>query len=158
MLFHRHASIVSYHIDTFLFNLPGREIPVAGRMEIRLKNLLGIDEKNPPAEFNLLSFQGDHTFEEHHLVSSQTYRHDIKPFGLGYKVTQSPAEVEPAIVIRGLHAGSPNDKGGTDVSKENISKKRNEANSNQVPKGYGGEKELSDLIIHLYIIKSEPLI
>jgi hypothetical protein len=158
VLFHRHDSIISYHIDTTLFNLPGREIPVTARTEIGLKDLRGIDEKSPPTKFNFFSFQGDHTFEEHHLVSSQTYRHDIKPFGFGYKVTQFPAEIEPAIVIRGLHARSPNREGGTDISEKKISRKGNEANSNQVPKGYGGEKELSDLIIHLYIIKSEPLI
>jgi hypothetical protein len=135
MLFHRHDSIISYHIDTTLFNLPGRETPVTGRTEIRLKNLLGIDEKNPLTKFNFFSFQGDHTFEEHHSVSSQTHRYDMKPSGLGYKVTQSPAEIEPAIVVRGLHARSPNDKGRTDVSKENISKKRNETDTDQEPGG-----------------------
>jgi hypothetical protein len=133
MLFHRDASIISYHIDTTLFNLPGREIPVTGRTEIRLKDLLGIDEKNPITKFNLFSFQGHHTFEEHHLVSSQTYGYDIKPSGLGYKVTQSPAKVKPAIVVRRLHARSPNDKGGTDISKENIGKKRNETDTDQEP-------------------------
>jgi len=83
MTFDWHTPIISYHIDTVLFNLPGREIPVAGRLDIGFKNLLGIDEKNPLTEFNLLSFHGHHTFEEHHLVPGQTHGDDLKPFGLG---------------------------------------------------------------------------
>ena len=158
MLFHRHVSIIPDHIDAPLFNLPGRKIPVAGTAEITLIPLLGIDEKDPVTEFNLFPFQGNHPFEEHHPVSGQTHGDDMKPFGLGKKITQFPAEIDPPIVIGGLHAGPLNNEGGADVPEKEIGRKGDETDSNQEPGGERRKKELADLLIHLYIIKSEPLI
>ncbi len=128
-------SIIPYHIDASLCNLPGRKIPVTGTAEITLIHLLGVDEKDPVTEFNPFPFQGNHPFEEHHPVSGQTHGHDMKPFGPGKKITQFPAEIETPVVIGGLHAGSLDNKGRTDVPEKEVGRKGDETDSNQEPKG-----------------------
>ncbi len=133
MVFYRHIPIVAYDIDTILFNSPWRKIPGTGITDIRFLQLLAIHQKSPVLKFNLFSLHGDHTLQEHHSVASEADRDHIKPFRLGEKRRQAPAEVYSAVAVRWLHADSLNDEWNAEMTKKKIGEKPDEEDPDQEP-------------------------
>jgi hypothetical protein len=158
MLFNRHASIISYHIDTPLFNPAGSEIPVTGGADIRLFDGFEIDKEFAITKFDLFSLQSDDPLEKHHPVSGKTDSHDIEPLRIGEKVSQFEAEVDPVIVIGGFHAGSLDQDRRADITEKEVSRKSDQANPDQIFWGQRREKELADSLVHNPIIKPSPSI
>jgi hypothetical protein len=62
MTFDWHTPIISYHIDTVLFNPSSGKVPVAWEADIRFLNFLTVNIKPPGTKFNLFAFSCDHTF------------------------------------------------------------------------------------------------
>lgn len=158
MLFNRHVSIISYHIDTPLFNPAGCKIPLTGRADIRLLDCLEIDKEFSIPKFDLLSLESDDPLEKHHPVSSETDSHNIKPFRIGEKVSQFKAEIDPVIVIGGFHAVSLDQDRRTDITEKEISRKGDQANPDQEFWSQGREKELTNSSVHASIIKLQTSI
>ena len=158
MLFNRHASIISYHIDAPLFNPAGRKIPVTGKPDIRLFDCCEIDKEFSIPKFDLLSLQSDDPLEKHHPVSGKTDSHNIKPFRIGEKVSQFEAEVNPIIVIGGFHAVSLDQDRRADITEEEVSRKGDQTNPDQEFWSQGREKELTNSSVHASIIKPQTSI
>ena len=153
MLFKRHASIISYHIDMAPFNLTGWKIPVTGEADIRLFNRFGVDKEFPVTKFDLLSPQGNHPFKKHDPVSSKTDSHNIKPLRAGKEITQFKTEINTAIVIGRFHTVPFNQKRCTDISKKEIGRKGNKGSPDHKLRRQGREKELADFFMHRSIIR-----
>jgi hypothetical protein len=153
MLFNRHASIISYHIDAPLFNPAGRKIPVTGRADIGFFDGVEIDKEFSIPKFDLLSLQSNDPLEKHHPLSGKTDSHNIKPFRIGEKVSQFEAEIDPVIVIGGFHAVSPDQDRRADITEKEVSRKSDQANPNQILRSQGRKKELADSFVHFTIIK-----
>ena len=158
MLFNRHASIISYHIDAPLFNPAGRKIPVTGRTDIRLFDGFEIDKEFSIPKFDLLSLQSDDPLEKHHPVSGKTDSHNIKPFRIGEKVSQFEAEIDPIIVIGGFHAVSLDQDRRADITEKEVSRKGDQTNPDQEFWSQGREKELTNSSVHTSIIKPQTSI
>ena len=131
MLFNRHASIISYHIDAPLFNPAGCKIPVTGRTDIRLFDSFEIDKEFSIPKFDFLSFQSDDPLEKHHPVSSKTDSHNIKPFRIGEKISQFETEIDPVIVIGGFHAVSLDQDRRANITEKEVSRKGDQTNPDQ---------------------------
>ena len=153
MLFNRHVSIISYHIDAPLFNPAGRKIPVTGKPDIRLFDCCEIDKEFSIPKFDLFSLQSDDPLEKHHPVSGKTDSHNIKPLRIGEKVSQFEAEVNPIIVIGGFHAVSLDQDRRADITEKEVSRKGDQTNPDQIFRGQRREKELADSLVHNPIIK-----
>jgi hypothetical protein len=149
----RHVSIISCHIDTPFFNPAGRKIPLAGKTHVRLFDCFEVDKEFPVPEFDLFSLQGDHPFEKHHPISGKTDRHHVKPFRTGEKISQLEAEIDPVIVVGGLHAPPLDQERGEDIAEKEIGRKGDQAYPDQIFGGQGREKELTDSLVHTLIIK-----
>jgi hypothetical protein len=158
MLLNRHASIISYHIDTPLFNPAGCKIPVTGRTDIRLFDGFEINKEFSIPKFDPLSLQSDDPLEKHHPVSRKTDSHNIKPFRVGEKVSQFEAEIDPVIVIGGFHAVSLDQDRRADVTEEEVSGKGDQTNPDQEFGSQGREKELTNSSVHASIIKPQTSI
>lgn len=158
MLFNRHASIISYHIDAPHFNPAGRKIPVTGRADIRLFDGFEIDKEFSIPKFDLFSLQSDDPLEKHHPVSGKTDSHNIKPFRIGEKVSQFEAEIDPVIVIGGFHAVSLDQDRRADVTEKEVSRKGDQTNPDQEFWSQGREKELTNSSVHTSIIKPQTSI
>ena len=63
MVLHGHAPIIADHVNTFLFNPPGREIPITGIANVGFFPFLTVDPESPTTEFNPLSLQGNNSFQ-----------------------------------------------------------------------------------------------
>jgi hypothetical protein len=118
MLFHGHTPVVAYEIHMAGLDPPRREIPAARITHIGILNLPPVDKKLPLAELDLLSLQGNDPFQKHDLHSGQSYDHDIASLRLRESVPQSPAEIEFAVVIRWLHAGSSYSQGNAHLREQ----------------------------------------
>jgi hypothetical protein len=158
MLFNRHASIISYHIDAPLFNPAGCEIPMTGGSDIRLFDGFEINKEFSISKFDLFSLQSDDPLEKHHPVSGKTDSHDIKPFRIGEKVSQFEAEVDPVIVIGGFHAGSLDQDRRANITEKEVSRKSDQANPDQKFWSQGRKEELADSFVHASIIKRQTSI
>jgi len=158
MLFNRHASIISYHIDAPLFNPAGREIPMTGSANIRLIYCFEIDKEFSIPKFDLLSLQSNDPLEKHHPVSGKTDSHNIKPFRIGEKVSQFEAEIDPVIVIGGFHAVSLDQDRRADITEKEVSRKGDQTNPDQEFWSKGRKKELTNSSVHASIIKLQTSI
>ncbi len=156
MLFDRHVPIVPYHIDASSFNPAGREVPATGKADMRFFHYSGIDEEFSVPEFDLFSLQGDHPLEKHHPVSGETDSHHIKPVRTGEKVSQLEAEIDPVIVVGGLHTVALDQERREDITEKEVSQKGNQADPDQIPRSQGRKKELTDPLAHNPIIKPCP--
>jgi hypothetical protein len=156
VLFDRHVSIISCYIDTPFFNPAGRKVPATGKTDIGLFDCCEVDEEFSVPKLDLLSLQGDHTLEKHHPVSGKTDSHHIKPFRAGEKVSQLETEIDPVIVVGGFHAVSLDQERRADITEKEVSRKGDQADPDQISRGQGRKKELTDLLAHNPIIKPNP--
>jgi len=146
MILNGHTPIIPYHIDKSFFNLSRGKIPVTWIMDIRFLDLSLVDKEFPITKFNPLTLLSDYPFQKHDSTPGKPNHDDIKPFGFGKESTQPPAEIEPSVVIGGLHASSTNRKGDTDIAKKKIGQKGNQEDPDQELGCEGGKKEFSNLI------------
>ena len=153
MTFHGHIPIVSYHIDAPLLNSAGWKVPLARIPDVGFGDLFRIDEKDAITKLHHFVLQRNHPFEQHHPVSGQADGYDMKPPGLGEKITPFPAEIESPVMIGGLHAPPSDRERDADLSEEQIGRKSDEADPNQVLASQGGKEELTDSLLHFCIIK-----
>ena len=149
----RHVPIIPCHIDTPFFNPAGRKIPPARETHVRFFDCFEADKESSVPEFDLFSLQGDHPLEKHHPVSGKTDRHHVKPFRTGEKISQLEAEIDPVIVVGGLHAPPLDQERGEDIAEKKIGTEGNQAHPDQIFRGQGREKELTDSLVHTLIIK-----
>jgi len=127
-------------------------------MDIGLFYRSRIYKEFPVTKFDLLTPYGDYPFEKHHSISGKTDSHDIKPLRFGNKIMQFKAEIDAAVAIGRFHTVPFDQKRGADITEKEIGRKGNKANPDQESSGQGWEKELTDLLMHVSIIKLRHLI
>ena len=126
---------------------------MAGETYVRLFDRLEVDKKFSVPKFDLFSLQGDHPFEKHYPVSGKTDGHHVKPIRTGEKVSQLEAEIDPVIVVGGLHAPPLDQEWGEDIAEKEVGTEGDQTYPDQIPRGQGRKKELADSLVHTLIVK-----
>lgn len=116
-------------------------------MNIRLIDVQSINEKLPVAKLNPLAFYCHNPFEEHDFPPCKAHQYEVMLRWCCKQKGRPPAEIESAIVVRGLHAVSPDAEGDTDVAKEKVGTEGNEHDPQEGFRRNGWEEETPYLVV-----------
>jgi hypothetical protein len=131
MTFDWHTPIISYHIDTALFNPSRGKVPVAWEADIRFLNLLAVNIKPPGTKFNLFALSSDHTFQKHDPAPGKSHCHHIMPFGFRKKISQSPTKVDSSVGIGWLHTDPLSRERNAEKTEKKIGEERDQKDPDQ---------------------------